>query len=165
MRKITRMSVRRGFRTRPHVSNGHVCLKRGSTIPGTALFTLRNAMWVVDKKDVRKVFFGDKFFEFRWETLVAWDRLIRNVKPRIVLHGFRAHTVRETLFEVYAGYRNEALLLFGYVVTHPHKSNFEIIAHFAHSMYHRPRFVSAFTPFVTAKTECFQFSFVVRNAS
>src|SRR5258706_8875224 len=120
MRKITRMSVRRGFRTRPHVSNRHICLKPDITIPRTTLFTIRNAMWVVDKKDVGKVFFGDKFFEFRWETLVAWDRLIRNVKTRIVLHGFRAHAVRESLFEVHA-------LLFGCEVAPPHRFSFEVM--------------------------------------
>ena len=113
MRNIARMSVRRRFRTRPCVSNRHSCLGLDIARPGTFLFTFRNAMWVVDKKDVGKVFFGDKFFEFRWEALVAWVRSIRNVKTRVVLYDFGVRAVRKSLFEIHAGCRNDTLLLFG----------------------------------------------------
>ena len=134
MRNITRMSVLRRFRTRPYVSNRHSCLELDMGRPGTFLLTLRNAMWVVDKKDVGKVFVGDKFFEFRWEALVAWVRLIRNAKTRIVLYDFGVRAVRKSLFEVPAGCRNDTLLLFGCEVGHPHGSSVEmkIITLFAH---------------------------------
>ena len=116
MRNIARMSVRHGFRTRARVSNRYIWLELDIAMPRTPLciaITVRNAMWVVDKEDVGKVFLGDKFFEFRWEMLVAWDRLIRNVKTRIVLDGFRAHAVRKSPFEVHSSCRIEGLHLFG----------------------------------------------------
>jgi hypothetical protein len=45
-------------------------------IIGVPFYTLCNAIWVVGKKDVKKEFCPEEFFQSRWETLIRWDRQI-----------------------------------------------------------------------------------------